>query len=356
MNIEKQSSTVTTAYIQTPFKLTYRQVELRNPGIGEVMLDVSACGICGYDMQIAGYLAPEPTAFGHEIVGIVREVGQNVKGVVPGDQVILESGSFCCDCDNCRNGRVDLCNKGANIWGEPAMGFSDALIAPMRAVVPAPDINPLSAVIAEPCGVSLDITKVAEIGITDSVLVVGTGPIGLMAVAIARKLTAGTLAAADISNARLESAKKMGADFVVNTKETSLEDFSKQFNKFDKILVTAPPTVIPDCIKAAAFGAYIVFLGSDFDGGGVVPIDTHAVHFGKMQLRASFASPALYMPQVLELLRKNVVPASEVVSHCFPLSKLDEAMRTLREQPDTTRKVAIIPDKRFDEITGGKSK
>ncbi len=96
-----------------------------------------ACGVCGYDLEIAESLAQQPQAFGHEIAGVVREVGDGVTAVAPGDQVALESSSFCGECAQCRNGRVDLCNRGAGFWQEPAMGFAGSMVVPACAVVPA---------------------------------------------------------------------------------------------------------------------------------------------------------------------------------------------------------------------------
>ncbi|MEN6371467.1 MAG: alcohol dehydrogenase catalytic domain-containing protein [Armatimonadota bacterium] len=339
--------TVTSAYVQKPFNVTYHQVELPSPGPGDVLIDILGCGICGYDMEIAEYLADEPKAFGHEVVGIVKETGDSVTHVSAGDQVVLESGSFCCDCANCRNGRVDLCASGRNFWGEPAMGFSEAMIAPARAVVAAPDIDPMAAVLTEPCGVAIDMVKTAEIGLTDRVLVVGTGAIGLMAIAIARHRTTGALVAANRTPGRLEAAKRLGVDATVCFKDASLAKCGEAYGGFDKILVTAPPSVLPDCITAAAYGGYIVFIGSDYKNGGVVSIDTHALHFGKKQLRSSFASPALYLPQALHLLKTGAVPAKEIVSHIFPLSKMSDALITVRNERDTARKVVVVPDSRF---------
>jgi L-iditol 2-dehydrogenase len=340
-----RSRTVTAAYVKKPFEVTYRQVELRPPGAREVLLEVTACGICGYDLELAEWLAEEPRPFGHEIVGVVGEVGDGVTRVRPGDQVVLESGSFCCDCDNCRNGRVDLCNKGPSFWQEPVLGFAEAMVAPARAVVPAADIEPLAAVLAEPCGVALDMIRVAEIGVTDRVLVVGTGPIGLMALAIARRLTTGPLVAANRSTGRLEVAKRLGADAVLSPETTPLAKCGEPYGGFDKILVTAPPQAIPDCLTAAAYGGYIVFIGSDYQSGGVITLDAHALHFGKKQLRSSFASPALYLPQALHLLRTGVVPAAEIVTHRFPLSRLGEALLTARERRASACKVVVLPDR-----------
>ncbi|MHB9022585.1 MAG: zinc-dependent alcohol dehydrogenase [Armatimonadota bacterium] len=339
--------TVTAAYVQSPNIVTFRQVELPPPGPRKVLVDVRACGICGYDMELATSLSPQPHAFGHEWVGQVRQAGELVTSVKPGDQVVIESGSFCCDCDTCRNGRVDLCNKGANYWSQPSMGFSEAVLVPDRVVVPAPDIDPLAAVLAEPCGVAIDMIEVAEIGLTDRVLVVGTGPIGLMALAIARRLTSGPVVACNRSKPRLAAAKRLGADAVFSTADEPLAESGSPYGGFDKILITAPPQTIPDCVTAAAYGGYIVFIGSNFVDGGVIQLDTHALHFGKKQLRSSFASPALYLPQALELLRKGTVPAGEIVSHRFPLSKMAEALHFAQTDRETACKVVVIPDKEF---------
>jgi L-iditol 2-dehydrogenase len=339
------SLTITAARVEVPFKVTFETVTLREPGLGEVLIDVLACGICGYDMEIAESLATHgPQAFGHEICGRVRAVGAGVTHVQAGDQVVLESGSFCCDCDLCRNGRVDLCNKGAGFWSGPSMGFSEAMIVPARNVVPARDIDPLAAVLAEPCGVAVDMVKVAEIGLTDRVLLVGSGPIGLMALPLIRRATAGPVVVANRSKGKLEKALRLGADKVVSSQDISLPDLGKEYGGFDRILITAPPDVIPDCITAAAYGAYIVYIGSNFRTGGVISLDTHALHFGKKQLRPSFASPALYLPEALTLMRTGVIPPKEIVSHTFPLSKLGEAIDFVHTQRDVVCKVAVVPD------------
>lgn len=337
---------VNAAYIQIPFTVSYRNIQLPSPQSSEVLIYVLGCGICGHDLEIAEYLATSPSSFGHEVVGIVREVGDAVSHVAVGDQVVLETSSYCGVCELCRNGQAIRCNKGATFWGSPAMGFAESLLAPGCAVVPAPDIDPMAAVLAEPCGVALDMIKTAEIALTDRVLVVGAGPIGLMALAIARRLTTGPLVAANRSTGRLDIARRLGADAVFSTRDETLTSIAQTYDGFDKILVTAPPQVIPDCITAAAYGGYIVFIGSDYKSGGVIPLDTHALHYGKKQLRSSFASPAVYLPEALHLLRTGVVPAHEIVSHRFPLRELDEALHVACDKT-VACKVVVIPDAKF---------
>ena len=342
-----QPRTVTAAYVQAPFQVSFRQVEVPPPGPGQILLEVTACGICGHDIEIARELATEPRAFGHEIAGIVAEVGEGVTNVAVGDPVALESSSFCGVCDRCRNGRVDLCTHTVGFWGGVSQGFSEAMLSPAQSAVPAHGLDPTAAMMGEPGGVALDMIKLAEIGLTDRVLLVGAGAIGLMALPVVRRLTGGPVVAAGRARGKLEVALRLGADAVVNTSETPLAECGKPYGGFDKVLVTAPPQTLPDCLEAAAYGGYVVFIGFDWGPGGVIPLDTTKLHAGKKQLRSSMDSPALYVDEALELMRRGVIPAEEIVSHRYPLSRLEEAIRTMRDDRENARKVAVIPDGRF---------
>ncbi len=345
-------TSITAARMQMPFKISFSQIELPAPQPHEILLEVLACGICGHDLEIGAQLAQEPRPFGHEVVGIVRQAGALVKHVKPGDQVVLESGSFCGECDLCRNGRVDLCRKAPGIWSGPSMGFADAMLAPGHSAVPANGIEPLAAVLAEPCGVAVDMVKVAEIGLSDNVLIVGSGAIGLMALAIARRRTTGLVVAANRTPGKLETAKRLGADAVIDLSKTSLAECGKPYGGFHKVLSTAPPATLPASLDACGYGGVVVFIGFDWGIGGTVSFNTTSMHLGKKQLRASFASPAVYLPEALQMLHRKVVPRREIVSHTFPLSRLVEAFSLLREDRNTTRKVIVIPDAKLAQVEG----
>lgn len=346
-----QPVTATAAYVKAPYLVEYRSIPLRPLGPHDVLLDVLATGICGYDMEIAGHLASEPRPFGHETCCRVRGIGGCVKHVAVGDTVVLESSAFCGDCADCRNGRVDLCRSLYGIGAEPVQAFADVLVAPDRVVVPAPGLHPTVAALAEPCGVAVDMIRLAAIGMTDRVLVVGAGPIGLMALAIARKATCGAVVAVDSNAGRLAVATELGADAVYDRREASLTEVARQAGGFHAVLVSAPPQALPDAMGAAAYEGRVVFIGFDWGEGGKVTIDTTAMHLGKVQLLPSFASPAVYLPKALDLLRAGVVPGERIVSHRFPLSGLEEALHTVATERDTTRKAMVIPDARFDELT-----
>lgn len=344
--------TATAAYVTAPYAVEFRHVPLRPVGPHDVLLDVLATGICGYDMEIAGHLAAEPRPFGHETCCRVREIGSCVSHVAVGDTVVLESSAFCGDCAVCRNGRVDLCRNLLGIGAEPVQAFADALVAPARVVVPAVGLHPTVAALAEPCGVAVDMIRLAEIGMTDRVLVVGAGPIGLMALAMARKATCGEVVAVDSNPGRLAIASQLGADAVYRRSEAPLPEIGRRHGGFHALLVSAPPSSLPGAIAAAAYEGRVVFIGFDWGEGGKVTIDTTAMHLGKVQLRPSFASPALFLPMALDLLRAGVVPGETIISHRFPLSRLGDALRTVASERDTTRKAMVIPDARFAELAG----
>ncbi len=341
---------ILSATIQAPFRIAFHEVDLPPVGARELRLEVLACGICGHDLEIGALLARDPRPFGHEVVGIVREAGVEVRHVRAGDQVALESSSFCGECGLCRNGRVDLCTKAPAIWSGPSMGFSEAMVVPGHSAVPANGVEPLAAMLAEPCGVALDMIRVAEIGLSDNVLVAGPGAIGLMALALARRRTAGLIVAAGRSPAKLAAARQLGADAVFDAREGSLAECGKRFGGFHRVLSTAPPQTLPDALEACGYGGVVVFIGFDWGEGGKILLDTTRMHLGKKQLRASFAAPALYLPEALEMLRRGIVPYRDIVSHTFPLSRIEEAFALVRQDRNAVRKVAVIPDTHFGRL------
>ena len=103
------------AYVKAPFQFELREIEIPKPGEGQILLDVRACAVCGTDMHTAAFEAEEFISFGHEIAGVVVENGPGAHRFLPGEKVIVESCTFCHVCENCRNGRPDLCTNGKSI-------------------------------------------------------------------------------------------------------------------------------------------------------------------------------------------------------------------------------------------------
>ena len=333
------------AYVKAPYQFELRDVRLPKPRRGQVLLTVKTCGVCGTDaVHIAGLQATDWQPFGHEIAGVIEEVGPGVSEVKPGERVALESSSFCRSCSICRNGRVDLCSGAPHFWGKPAMGFSEKMLAPIECVVPFTGLDFDAASLAEPLGVAIDLVKTAGIELDDNVLVIGPGPIGLMALALARSRTAGTvfLAGNSHSKARMRAGRKFGADELIHVDKTPLEE-CEFGTRITKILDTAPPRTLQSAIKIAAKGAVIAYIGIEYGEGAAISFDANDFHFKKLQLRASFASPALYFPMALELIKLGRIDADTLISHRFPLKQIEKAVRTAAEDKANAIKVVVNP-------------
>ena len=206
-----------------------REGEPRAPEAGEILIKVAAAGICGTDMQI--YLwAPRmrsrmtlPRVMGHEVSGVVVEVGDGVEKPAVGDHVSLESHIFCGDCRPCSIGKAHLCNNirypGIDIDG----GFAEYITVPHQiAWVNPPEMAHNIAAMMEPFGISIHASQFGSGVAGQSVLINGCGPIGLMNVATAKALGATLVIACDLNPLRLAIAETMGADRVVNAAEEDL--------------------------------------------------------------------------------------------------------------------------------------
>ena len=207
--------------------LGFQDVEPRQPGYGEVSIRVSAAGICGTDLHIQRWvpwirkLAKSlPVVLGHEFSGVVEAVGEGVAGIRVGDHASCESHIPCGHCYTCKMGRAHLCENTTY----PGLSFNGAFAE--HVVVPASIVwvNSKSlphehAAMMEPFGTAVQSVLAAE-GVTNlNVLVLGCGPVGAMTTATARACGARSIVTTDVLPHRLQTARKLGADRVVNALE-----------------------------------------------------------------------------------------------------------------------------------------
>lgn len=323
------------AYIKAPFEFQVREIPLREIGEREVLVRVKACSVCGHDLILAGSGAVDWQPFGHEISGVVEKVGRQVCNVRLGDRVVLESGTFDRYSEHSRNGRVDLDNKGPNFWlkENDTMGFAEFIIVPNEVCVRFEGLTDEEACIVEPLGVALDLVKTADIQLNNDVLVIGLGPIGLMAARLARAMGARHVFGSELSaaEARKNLAVKWGVEQILSPDLEPVEAHVFPRGGVDRVLVTAPPSTIPTAVTVANTGGIIAFLGIDYGPGGHVNIDSNAFHVKKLQLRSSFASPALYFPECIDLIHSGVVRTGELVSHVFKLEEIGPGIRNFRD-------------------------
>lgn len=333
----------TYAYVKSPYLFEHRQVQIQEPGPGWMIVGIKCCGVCGTDLHTADRTAENWQSFGHEMSGTVLEVGEGVDFRV-GDRVALDSSVPCGECEYCRptpygKGRPDLCSQPLSYWNSTAMGYGEFILTPAQCAVKMPDSMSFNtASMAEPTGVAIDMLTTAEVGIGDSVLVMGPGPIGLTAAFLAKQSGARwvTVAGRSRASARMSAALKLGADQLIETDKCPLSEADFSGNRPNKILVTTPPETLTDAIEVAEKGAVICFIGMAFGVADEVRLEADKFHTSKLSLKGSFASPSVFLREAVRSLEVFPQIGSILAGPVFSLENIAEAFAEIRQDHGRT--------------------
>lgn len=322
-------------YVKAKEQFWLRDVALREIECDEVLIRVEACGFCGSEIRIARE-AEDWTAIGHEVAGVVERVGSYVTHVKAGDRVALESGSYDRFSALSRDGKMDWDNTGRHFWSKKypgeSMGFAEYVIAPEEVCVRYENMSLEAACMIEPMGVAYDVIKVADIGLGDSVMVVGIGAIGLMALRLAKLRGASRIYAVNTSgrDARDNIARKWGAEVVLHNDKDDILSFPYE-KGVDKILFTTPPNIIPDFVDILNIGGIMVFIGGASGEAGKATFEMSKLHLKKLQLRASYAAPALFFPACMDLYHRGLIDLDALHTHDLRLQHFEQDYRAFME-------------------------
>ncbi len=336
---------------RAPFQFELRELPMPEPGPGEVMVKVTACGICGTDLHFARH-NENWTPLGHEVAGIIVATDTHVTGWQGGEAVVVENHVGCGVCPQCKNGRAQYCQNIITYMDDRA-GFADYLRvrADMVHQYDASALAPHEAALAEPLTVALDLLHRADPDFNSEVAVFGPGPIGLMLTRLARLRGArrvfltGSNRSTPRGQYRLDVGRQMGADVVLAAAEDDIIAALKTAVPagLDVVLVTSPPRTLTPAFEVAGFGGVIGLIGIEFGAGENLTFDVNAFHFKKLQLRASHAIPNHYFPIALDLLARRVVDPALVISHTFTLEQYETAFQTLIDPQQAAAKIILRP-------------
>lgn len=241
----------------------------------EVRIHIAQTGICGSDVhywqrgRIGDFILTSPIVLGHESAGTVVEVGSAVKNLKIGDRVAIEPGTPCRYCDYCRDGAYNLCADTIFAATPPWDGtLSKYYSAASDYCYKLPDqMSFEDGAMVEPTAVAVQVTKVGGVKAGQSVVVFGSGPIGVLCQAVCKAYGASKVIGVDISDSRLEFAKTYGADGVfkpskpaqgvdpVAASESTAEEIKKQFGLGEGADVVLECTGAEPCIQAGVFVA-----------------------------------------------------------------------------------------------------
>jgi len=251
--------------------LVMQQVPVPQPGPNEVLIKIIKTSICGTDLHIYNWdewaqkVIKTPLIIGHEFLGTIAGLGSNVRGFQLGERVSGEGHIVCGTCRNCLAGRRHFCPKTVSVGVNRGGCFAQYLCIPVENVWRASDdISDDIHSCFDPLGNAVHTALSFDL-IGEDVLITGAGPIGIMATAICRHVGARYVVVSDINPYRLELAKKMGADRVVNVKEQSIDDAMRSLNMqegFDVGLeMSGSPVAFADMVSRMFNSGRIAMLG-----------------------------------------------------------------------------------------------
>ena len=240
-------------------------------GPNDLLIRITHTAICGTDLHIYNWdewsqkTVPVPMVTGHEYVGVIDQVGELVVDFQPGDRVSGEGHITCRHCRNCRAGRRHLCRNTLGVGVNRPGCFGEYFSLPASNGFKIPDDIPDEiATILDPFGNATHTALSFEM-VGEDVLITGAGPIGLMAAAIARHIGARHVVVTDINEHRLDMAKKMGANYVLNPKQTSLKQAMDDLGMLEGFDVgmemSGSPAAFQSMLEAMNHGGRIAMLG-----------------------------------------------------------------------------------------------
>jgi len=305
------------------------------------LVRVKACGICMTDYKAFSGERTNvnfPTICGHEFSGVVEQVGDNVKFFKPNDEIIASPVSNCGICEDCRSGLAQYCKNGAVIGGDGMDtiidgAFAEYVLVPENSLYHKPkNINFNAAALAEPlAGSYKGMIEYSELKISEDLVIIGAGSMGLLASMIAERAGAASIIMIDIEDWRLEFSKKCGATHLINSQKTD------PIKAVYEILPNGPDIVFEAAgpLAAAQLAFELCRRGTRVNEFGVTTEGTIAispadVHWKETRVDASFSVYPRAMQRSIRLMEKGFVDPNKIITHKFKLDDINEAMKTMK--------------------------
>lgn len=299
-----------------PGDVRIEEAEDPEPGPGEVVCDVLACGVCASDVT-DWYVAPRlPAVLGHELVGTISAVGPDASAPAPGTRVAIHHHAPCGECRRCRRGHETLCERFRATRLDPG-GFAERVRIGedlVEELLALPDgFDPVAATFIEPLACVLRAQNRAGLRAGDSLLVVGAGVNGLLQIAAAHVRGVDAVWVRDPRPDRLERAEASGAEHHGN----ELVDVA--------IVCTPKPDAIAAAASATAPGGTMCLYAPPAPGGPV-PLDGSDLFLRELTVTASYSAGPRDMQTAFDLIVSRKVDPAPLVSHRLPLEETGRAL------------------------------
>jgi threonine 3-dehydrogenase len=318
--------------------LWMEEIDRPEPGHNDVLIRVRRTSVCGTDLHIyewddwAARTIPVPIPIGHEFMGVVEAVGSEVTGIAIGDRVSAEGHITCGHCRNCRAGRRHLCANTVGVGIHRPGAFADYIAIPATNVFPLPDdISDEIGCILDPLGNATH-TALAYDLVGEDVLITGSGPIGMMATAIARHVGARHIVVSDPNGYRLDIASKMGASRVMDPTTTELGIVMAELGMaegFDVGLeMSGAGPALNRMIDHMITGGHVALLG--IPSKETVPIEWNEIIFKGLTLRGIYGRRMFETWYKMTNMLRTGLDVTPVITHRFAAEDYEKAFAVMR--------------------------
>jgi len=324
--------------------------EIPKIGKKDVLIKVKACSICGSDVHIYNWEPPlserikPPRTIGHELAGDVVEIGKDVNSVELGDYVSAESHIACEKCPQCRNGKMHICDNMRILGVDVDGGFAEYVSIPEKNAWKNPeDMPPEIATILEPMGNSVYTVESGDVA-GKIVTVFGCGPTGLFAIGLARVAKAKKIIAVDCKGIRLDIAKKMGADLVLNKDEVDvvkeIMDATNGLGADVFLEMSGSPMAIEQGFKTLRAGGRVVALG--------LPSQSIKLDWSKDIVQKLVSIQGIFGREMFDtwhsmsrILASGKLDVTPIITHKFKLKEFNKAIEIAKS--GNAGKIVLLP-------------
>ncbi len=342
-------TTMVQQVMTAPKEITFREIPVPEIGDDQVLVKIMKIGVCGSDIHVYHGTHPYtsyPVTQGHEVSGRIEKIGSAVKNLHPGQKVTIEPQVTCGKCYPCRHGRYNLCEK------LKVMGFQTTGTASEYFAVDASKVTPIPAEMSysegamlEPLAVTVHAAKRFPDLQGAKAVVLGCGPIGILLMQSLKALGAAEVMVTDVSDFRLDLAKKLGADYAYNTMnkdfgEALLESFGE--DKADVIYDCAGTDITMDqAIQNARKGSTIILVAVF---GKRANADLAKLNDSELDLNTSMMYTHVDYTDAIRLVKEGKVQLQPLMTNTFPFSEYLSAYQYIDDNREKTMKVLIDLD------------
>lgn len=321
------------AVLRAPQVLEVGDIATPDAQPGELILAIRASTVCGTDLRILTGKKTKgvrfPSIIGHEFAGVVVQTGAGVKGFATGDRVCMDPVIPCRACSYCKAGLENVCQNRQAMGYEFDGGFAEYVRVPAIAlesgnVFKMPDgMSFEAAALSEPLACCINGQKNAQVGLGDSVVILGAGPIGLMHAALARAAGARQVIISEPNAARRQAALERGVNHACDPNRENLVEFVKQrtdgLGADVVILAIGVPALANEALSVVRKGGRVnLFAG--FSQGDMSSIDVNLIHYNEITVTGASALTRQGYEQAMQMLSTGQIDATSLITHRFEVA------------------------------------